>query len=551
MLEKSTNSWFVKGTGKKHPSGVSTYYFYCNRSGLFKSNSTGQRTIKSQGSSKINSHCTAGIQVQVLGTGDLNVTVVKTHYGHTQSLGHLRISDTVRKEIAAQLATGVSMDKILDNVRESITDHTERIHLLTKKDLYNIEKSFNVRKEQRHNDDATSVRIWVEEMRQREDNPVLLYKPQGQLEPLVGTCKGLSIDDIILVIQTPIQADMFLKCANQSAVCVDATHGTNAYDFQLISILVVDELGEGFPVGWCFSNKEDQATLGNFFATVKANTGLVDPKWFMSDDAQQYYSAWVKCFSPTPQKLLCSWHVDRAWRKALAKIPNKEDQVNTYHILRILLEEVSVPRFEELLNKAVQSWKTDLSTKDFYNYFTSNYLNRKQEWAACFRKGSTVNTNMFVEAFHRVLKHVYLKGVANKRMDHCIITLMKLARDKIYERLIKIEKGKSTGRLQAIHKRHTTSLTLSTELIEPNPSTSNQWIVKSSHTDDSYQVTEQAKKCPHNCSLRCRYCSVCIHEYTCTCLDSLIHATICKHIHLLRRFLNKIQTEPQPLTITS
>ena len=137
----------------------------------------------------------------------------------------------------------------------------------------------------------------------------------------------MGIDVIILVIQTPIQADMFLNCANQSAVCVDATHGTNAYDFQLISIVVVDELGEGFPVGWCFLNKEDQATLGNFFTTIKANSGLVDPKWFKRDDAQQYYSAWVKCFSSTPQKLLCSWHVDRAWRKALAKIPNKEDHI--------------------------------------------------------------------------------------------------------------------------------------------------------------------------------------------------------------------------------
>ena len=88
---------------------------------------------------------------------------------------------------------------------------------------------------------------------------------------------------------------------------------------------------------------------------------------------------------------------------------------------------------KELLSKAVQSCKTDLSMKEFCNYFISTYLNRKQEWVACFRKGSTVNTNMFVEAFHCVLKHVYLKGVVNKRMNHCIITLMKLARDKIYK----------------------------------------------------------------------------------------------------------------------
>ena len=29
-------------------------------------------------------------------------------------------------------------------------------------------------------------------------------------------------------------------------VCTDATHGTNMYDFNLITVLVVDEFGEEF-----------------------------------------------------------------------------------------------------------------------------------------------------------------------------------------------------------------------------------------------------------------------------------------------------------------
>ncbi len=41
-------------------------------------------------------------------------------------------------------------------------------------------------------------------------------------------------------------------------VCIDSTHGTNGYDFKLISIVVVDEFGEGFPVAWCFSNQEER-----------------------------------------------------------------------------------------------------------------------------------------------------------------------------------------------------------------------------------------------------------------------------------------------------
>ena len=49
---------------------------------------------------------------------------------------------------------------------------------------------------------------------------------------------------------------MFKKFGEGKVVCVDATHGTNAYDFKLITLLVVDEYGEGFPCTWCITNIE-------------------------------------------------------------------------------------------------------------------------------------------------------------------------------------------------------------------------------------------------------------------------------------------------------
>ena len=42
---------------------TSMFYFYCNRSGHFETQSTGKRHIKSQGSVKINAHCTATMVV--------------------------------------------------------------------------------------------------------------------------------------------------------------------------------------------------------------------------------------------------------------------------------------------------------------------------------------------------------------------------------------------------------------------------------------------------------------------------------------------------------
>ena len=56
-----------------------------------------------------------------------------------------------------------------------------------------------------------------------------------------------------------------------------------------------------------------------------------------------------------------------------------------------------------------------------------------------------------MEAFHRVLKYVYMKGKVNKRLDNCIYVLLKLARDKGFESLVRIEKGKNTKRISMIH----------------------------------------------------------------------------------------------------
>ena len=69
-----------------------------------------------------------------------------------------------------------------------------------------------------------------------------------------------------------------------------------------------------------------------------------------------------------------------------------------------------------------------------------------------------MNTNMSVESFHRLLKVVYLEGKHNRRIDHLLSTLLRIARDKVYDRLIKTEKGKSTHRICEINKRHRSAI---------------------------------------------------------------------------------------------
>ena len=59
----------------------------------------------------------------------------------------------------------------------------------------------------------------------------------------------------------------------EKGICCDATHGTTGYDFKLTSLLAIDDFGEGFPVAWCLSNREDFVAMEVFLEQLKAYNG--------------------------------------------------------------------------------------------------------------------------------------------------------------------------------------------------------------------------------------------------------------------------------------
>lgn len=170
---------------------------------------------------------------------------------------------------------------------------------------------------------------WVSELRSSDNfDPVLLFKQQGVEHDVLGT------EDFLLCLQTEFQLEM-IKEFGHKVICVDTTHSTNMYDFLLITVLVVDEFGEGVPVAWAVSNKEDTAALSLFFQQLNSQSGDLNPEYFMYDDAQQYWNAWVSAYAANnTKKLLCTWHVDRAWRKALHEhIADTASRATVYHQL--------------------------------------------------------------------------------------------------------------------------------------------------------------------------------------------------------------------------
>ncbi len=78
--------------------------------------------------------------------------------------------------------------------------------------------------------------------------------------------------------------------------------------------------------------------LTEFFTNIKKRTGDIKPNAVMTDDAEQYWNAWVHTFGRNKtRKLLCR---DRAWRNTLSEhIKDRIAQVEIYHFLQVLLSE--------------------------------------------------------------------------------------------------------------------------------------------------------------------------------------------------------------------
>ena len=71
---------------------------------------------------------------------------------------------------------------------------------------------------------------------------------------------------------------------------------------------------------------------------------------------------------------------------------------------------------------------------------------------------------MSLESFHHLLKHISIKRKVNKRVVTCVHMFTKAPRVKAFNRLLKIEKGK-TKQNHWYQQKHNTSLKLSTTAI--------------------------------------------------------------------------------------
>ncbi|KAJ8926475.1 hypothetical protein NQ314_021161 [Rhamnusium bicolor] len=154
----------------------------------------------------------------------------RSGHGQERDLGHLFLTKTQRENIAAKVAAKIPLQAILDEIRDSAVNcNLECIHLLTRKDLYNIEDSFNLKGSSvRHANNAISMKAWVNELKLSDS--VSFYKPQECEE-----YPELKSNDFVLIIMTEGQKELLVNCGDD-CICIDGTHGLNGYGFELHTV---------------------------------------------------------------------------------------------------------------------------------------------------------------------------------------------------------------------------------------------------------------------------------------------------------------------------
>ena len=140
-------------------------YYYCNRSGHYKSKGNRERSPQTCRSGNT---CIAYMKTM---EDTLSKSVVveycSTHTGHEIKVKHLPILQDIKLKIAQKLQDGVSINRILDDIRDNCLDGgVGREQFVTRQDILNIKRKLNLHTIQKHSNDLLSVCSWVEEMKQ-------------------------------------------------------------------------------------------------------------------------------------------------------------------------------------------------------------------------------------------------------------------------------------------------------------------------------------------------------------------------------------------------
>ncbi|CAL4190511.1 unnamed protein product, partial [Meganyctiphanes norvegica] len=118
-LEENENVRYIIAQKKTRKNGSYRSHYICSRSGKHRYQGTGKRSIKSQGSSKLEHHCPSSIYTFCDSDGEIKVTYYKQHFGHATGLDnvmHIPMHNRDRQYIKERIRDGVDISRIKEEL---------------------------------------------------------------------------------------------------------------------------------------------------------------------------------------------------------------------------------------------------------------------------------------------------------------------------------------------------------------------------------------------------------------------------------------------------
>ena len=533
--------------------GVKSLYFKCQRDGSDKPHrrkgEVGRKTERKaqKGSVKSNIWCPARISAKLnTKTGHVSAFYISSH-SHPiscEDTRHQRIPEALRKEILAKFARGISVDEIYGDLHKprdmenNASPLVNKQHYISKRFLYMLRTKVTTSKKL-HDDEKTSVRLLVENLKLESFNPVLMFKAAHEttiegdgLASYAEHVQHISESAYVLALQTKEQLTLLENCGSK-VFCIDATHAASCSGIQLVTLFVADDYQNAYPVAHLLTNYLDDNVLKAFLLAIRSRCPRFIPSLVITDVDNTGLTQLEEIYGQGSfVHLLSKWHIHQAWRKQLRQhVPIISLRQEMYYCLARIMEEKNVKKFDYMVNTFLSHYVE--KCKIFTDYFQVTFASRPMKWASCFIAAeSQLPKCVFQDSFHDQIKNFYTqKRKSNKRVDFLTNILLEIAKNDSWcrnsQEFQTLEKNASGSKFLTNHER---GMGIPVENIKEEGTPDQLWkVTTDSHCHQVRKLKDICDEeiCYHKC-LELPCFNLCRHLYRCSCVEEF---KICQHIH--------------------
>lgn len=377
---------------------------------------------------------------------------------------------------------------------------------------------------------------------------ILLYKKIGEIQTKYTngcSCRAFREDEFCLVIQTPVQRQIFQMFPKILNIDIIESPRTYESSLKLVYASVLDDYREAIPVAWMIVDSDITRYFNQFFKMLRHHCGELAVHFIIAPRNIEVLKVWTTHFSHKPKLLQNDLLVKRDLRVLLTRhFSNDPVRSTAWGIVENIVNEKFVDNLKaHKLSLEKIAMKRNANGHSYMRKMEKDWFTRISEWSFAYRVGVSPNTLFIMEDFFKLRKCVSFRGT--RRLNQSIDNILKIGYDKCFLRTKRMFKGdqKMSKSLEKVNQFHKLAASNLKEVFVIPFASKDTWTIKSDQLEENFEVFYLQSCC--ECKIRCKNCNVCIHEYMCTCGDFRTQQTMCAHIHKVHCFRNNITLEEE------